>query len=259
MLASSSPEQPKQYSPAQLAIKLLREKSRDKRKMLREKRRAAAGFVSQMKKAVGTSDYRASNKGFIKQHKLPAHFKPLINGMRQYVYSQYQYIDKNGVTHSLTRRGKRKLFEILIVLITSCDFMSGQIGKPLAAHMDTTKHDAFMLEHAKRFGYSISSSTWYRYIYMLKSMNIFNGREIKLHGVDGLTIRSEASYKWLSTEFLRAVGVYRDTIWASIKVAYQKALDNGRSFVWRQHNSPVGYRPAQDLFTAYTPSTAPPQ
>ena len=257
--SSSSLDKSNPYSPAERAIKQLREKSREKRRHLREKRREAAFLVTKIKKAVGTADYKATDKGFIKQHKLPAHFKPLINGLRQWVYTQYQYIDKKGVVRSLSARGKRKLFEVLIVLITSCDFISGQVGKPMKKDMDTIRHDAFMLEHARRFGYAISSSTWYRYIDMLKSMDIFSGREIKLHGDDGVTVRSEASYKWLSKRFLRDIGVYKDTIMASIKEAYQRSIDKGLCFIWRQHNAPMGYSPSQDLFTAYTPSTAPPQ
>lgn len=259
MQTSSTPlDTPHCYSPAELAIKLLREKARTKRRHLREKRRQAAEKVRSTSKAVGTAHYKASDKGFIKQHELPTHFKPLINGIRRWAYTQHQYIDTDGIVRSLSQRGHRKLFEVLIVLITSCDFMSGQVGKPTEIDMDTTKHDSFMLEHARRFGYSMSSTTWYRYINILKSMQIFSGREIKVWGKDG-TVRSRGSYKWLSKDFLRRIGVFKDDIMKSIKLAYQTALDKGYSFVWRQHNAPIGYRPTHDLFSAYSPSTAPPQ
>ena len=94
---------------------------------------------------------------------------------------------------------------------------------------------------------------------MLKAMDIFSGKEIKAYGDDGTTVRSRASYKWLSKPFLQSIGVFTDNIMASIKESYQKALDKGLCFTYRQHNAPVGYRTHQDLFSAYSPSSAPPQ
>ena len=123
----------------------------------------------------------------------------------------------------------------------------------------TIKHDALMLEHAKRFESSMCSTSWYDYILILKDKNVFSGREIKVHGSDGVTVRSVASYKWLSNVFLRKIGVYKDAIMASIKLAYQKAIDNGRSFVWRQHNSPVNPTPSDDLFSSHSSSPQPTQ
>ena len=244
---------------AQHAREIVREKSRTKRRHLREKRRKAAHFAKFNKKAVGTADYIASAKGFLKQNRLPAHFKVLINNAKQWVFSLRSYTDSDDRLRSLSMRGRRKLFQVLLVLLTNCDFMSGQIGKIKIEHMDTTSHDAFMLEYAKRFAESISSSTWYRYIDMLKVMDIFSGREIKLHGDDGVVVRSEASYKWLSKSFLQSIGAFTDTIMASIKESYQKAIKKGLSFIWREHNAPVGYRPSYDLFSNYQPNTAPPQ
>jgi hypothetical protein len=249
----------KQLTPAELAIKALREKARTKRRELREKRRKAAYFVKSNNKAVGTADYIASEKGFIKRNRLPVHFKELINNCKKWVFSKRSNVDKNGKFHSNTARGRRRLFNILLVLLTNCDFLSGQIGKAKLEHMDTTSHDALMLQYARRFGHSISSSTWYRYIGILDAMDIFHSKEIKLYGEDGITVRSEASYKWLSKPFLQSIGVFTDDVMASIKESYQKALDKGLSFTFREHNAPVGYFPNQDLFSAYSPSSAPPQ
>lgn len=125
--------------------------------------------------------------------------------------------------------------------------------------MDTTSHDAFMLEYARRFGETLSSTTWYRYIGMLKAMDILSCEDIKVYGDDGVTVRSVASYKWLSKAFLRSIDVFTDNIMASIKESYQKAINKGLSFTYRQHNAPVGYRPNEDLFTVYSPVSTPPQ
>ncbi|WP_394230767.1 hypothetical protein [Shewanella colwelliana] len=248
-----------QYSPAELAIKALREKARTKRRELREKRRNAAYFVKVNKKAVGTADYIASDKGFIKKNRLPPHFKSLINNCKRFVFSKRCHTDKQGKYRSISLRGRRRLFNVLLVLLTNCDFLSGQVGKPKIGHMDTTSHDAMMLQYARRFGDAISSSTWYRYIGMLDAMDIYFSKEIKLYGEDGVTVRSEASYKWLSKSFLQGIGAFTDEVMASIKASYQKAVNKGLSFVWREHNSPVNYRPTPDLFTPYSYGSAPPQ
>ncbi len=254
-----SAQKAQEIASAQHAREMLREKSRTKRRQLREKRRKAAHFVKANNKAVGTADYKATDKGFIKKNRLPVHFKPIINNTKKLVFAKRSHVDSHGRLRSLSLRGRRRLFQVLLVLLTNCDFLSGQMGKPKADDMDTTSHDAFMLEYARRFGHSISSSTWYRYIDMLKAMAIFSSKEIKLYGDDGVTVRSEASYKWLSKPFLQSIGVFTDNIMASIKESYQKAINKGLSFTYRQHNAPVGYRTHQDLFSAYSPRSAPPQ
>ena len=247
-----------QYSVAELLIIAIREKARTKRQELREKRRKAAKFVKTNNKAVGTADYIASDKGFIKKNRLPPHFKSLISNCKRFVFSKRSHTDKQGKYRSISLRGRRRLFNMLLVLLTNCDFLSGQLGKPKAEHMDTTSHDAMMLQYARRFGDSISSSTWYRYISMLEAMDIFSSKEIKVHGKDGIT-RSEASYKWLSKSFLQSIGVFTDDIMKSIKESYQKAINKGLCFVFRVHNEPVSYMPTPDLFTPYTYCSAPPQ
>ncbi|MGL5469668.1 MAG: hypothetical protein ACRDCT_16025, partial [Shewanella sp.] len=158
----------------------------------------------------------------------------------------------------------RKLFEIVVTMITTCDLMSGQVGKAKNIGMDTTSHDALMLAHAKRWGEAIPSSTWYRYIDMLKQAGVFTVQEVKVAIEDNATgeektIRSVASYKWLSSQFLQAIGAYTDTIRAQIKQAYQKAINNGLSFTWRvfKRQLPVKQRFTADMF--FSQSTNPPQ
>ena len=232
-------------------IQAIRDKARTKRRELREKRRYAANLVKSTKKAVGSADYIASDEGFTKKNRLPPHFKILINNSKKLVFSTRSHTDKRGRLRSLSLRGRRKLFNVLLVLLTNCDFMSGQVGKPKLDHMDTTGHDALMLQYARRFGDSISSSTWYRYIAILENMEIFTSKEIKLYAEDGVTVRSEPSYKWLSKGFLRTIGVFADNILGSIKASYQKAIKNGLSFVWREHNAPIGHRPTRGLFASH--------
>ncbi|WP_394230564.1 hypothetical protein [Shewanella colwelliana] len=248
-----------QYSPAELAIKALREKARTKRRHLREKRCKVAHFVKSNNKAVGEADYKASDEGFVKKNRLPVHFKILINNCKRLVFSKRSHTDKNGKLRSISLRGRRRLFNVLLVLLTHCDFMSGQVGKPKAEHMDTTSHDALMQQYATRFGETISSSTWYRYVGMLDAMEIYFSKEIKLYGEDGVTVRSEASYKWLSKSFLHSIGAFTDVVMGSIKGSYQKALNKGLSFVWREVNAQTTPLPPQDLFSYSYSYTAPPQ
>lgn len=223
---------------AQLAKKALCKKSRRNRRILREKRQKAANFAKEHKKDVGAAAYRATVSGFTKRNKLPHHFGELFNNARIFVYSQKEYVDQKGVTRTLSTRGQRKLFEILIVFLSSCDFLSGQVGLPKIKHMDTISHDAFMLQHAKRFGYAMSSSTWYRYVDILKSLGAFSSEPIHhFFDTEGVKkVRSESSYKWLSKKFLVRLGVFKDHIRASIKLAYTKARDKGLSFVWKMKN-----------------------
>lgn len=251
-----------QYTPSELAIKRLREKQRIKRLNLREKRRAAANFVAEHNKAVGSAAYIASDIGFTKKNRLPAHFNLLINNVRKFVFIKKSYCDRQGILHALSNRGHKRIFEILLVLLTNCDLLSGQIGKAKSEHMDTTSHDALMLQYARRFGYTISSSSWYRYISVINAMGIFVSKEIKRYGEDGVTVRSEASYKWLSKSFLRAIGAFDDNLLASIKASYQKALKKGLSFVWREVNAPMVRLNTHDLFNHSYSScsySAPPQ
>ena len=218
----------------QLAIKALRAKSRKSRRHLREKRRNAANQVKLNK--VDISAYKATLDGFAKKNKLPNHFNEIFNEARKFAYTKKEYVDNKGVTRSLSSRGQRKLLEVLVVLLTNCDFLSGQVGLAKKQHMDTISHDAFMLQHAKRFGYAISSSSWYRYIEILKTMKIFSGEAIRLFSKDYKTVRSESSYKWLSKAFLMRLGVFKDHIRASIKLAYQKATSKGLCFIWKMKN-----------------------
>lgn len=236
------------------------DKARIKRQKLRSAKREAALHVKTHKTAVGANACKASLEGFkALKSRLPRYFNEVINNARKLIYSRKFEIDEGGISRQMSELTKRKLFEIIVTLITSCDFMSGQIGKAKNIGMDTTSHDALMLAHAKRWGYAMPSSTWYRYIDMLKQAGVFVVEEVKIAGESEKTIRSVAAYKWLSTQFLQAIGAYTDTIRAQIKQAYQKAVNNGLSFTWRvfKRQLPVKQRFTADMF--FTQSTTPPQ
>ena len=236
------------------------DKARIKRQKLRSAKREAALHVKTHKTAVGANAYKASLEGFkALKSRLPRYFSEVINNARKLIYSRKFEIDEGGISRQMSELTKRKLFEIIVTLITSCDFMSGQIGKAKNIGMDTTSHDALMLAHAKRWGYAMPSSTWYRYIGMLKQAGVFVVEEVKIAGETEKTIRSVAAYKWLSTQFLQAIGAYTDTIRAQIKQAYQKAVNNGLSFTWRvfKRQLPVKQRFTADMF--FSQSTNPPQ
>ena len=236
------------------------DKARIKQQKLRSAKQAAALHVKTHKTAVGANAYKASLEGFkALKSRLPRYFDEVINNARKLIYSRKFEIDEGGISRQMSEPTKRKLFEITVTLMTSCDFMSGQIGKAKNNGMDTTSHDALMLAHTKRWGYEMPSSTWYRYIDMLKKAGVFVVEEVKIAGVSEKTIRSVAAYKWLSTQFLQAIGAYTDTIRAQIKQAYQKAVNNGLSFTWRvfKRQLPVKQRFTADMF--FSQSTTPPQ
>lgn len=247
-------------------IKSNTDKARIRRQKLRSAKRAAALHVKKHKTAVGSNAYKATLEGFkAKGGRLPRYFNQVINNARQLIFRRKLEVDEGGISRHMSERTKRKLFEVVVTLITTCDLMSGQIGKAKNIGMDTTSHDALMLEHAKRWGEPIPSSTWYRYIDMLKQAGVFAVQEVKVAidkddtAAEQKTIRSVAAYKWLTAQFLQAIGVYSDEIRAQIKLAYQKALDKGLSFTWRvfKRQLPVKLRFTADMF--FSQSTNPPQ
>ncbi|MGL4667210.1 MAG: hypothetical protein ACRCWR_04705, partial [Saezia sp.] len=177
------------------------DKARIKQQKLRSAKQAAAAHVKTHNTAVGANACKASLEGFkALKSRLPRYFSDVINNARKLIYSRKFEIDEGGISRQMSELTKRKLFEIIVTLITSCDFMSGQIGKAKNIGMDTTSHDALMLAHAKRWGYAMPSSTWYRYIGMLKQAGVFVVEEVKIAGEAEKTIRSVAAYKWLSTQ-----------------------------------------------------------
>lgn len=231
---------------------------RTKEQIKAQNRRQKADKARRNKTDVGSADFIASLEGFTKKNKLPCHFRELISSTRFLVYRLKSYVDKEGVTHAFHRGGQDALLRLLIVLLTHCDLVSGQVGIPKKRCMDTISHDALMDIYAVRFGKSISSSKWYRYIAILKGLGVFSGEEVKVYGKDGVTVRSRASYKMLSKRFLRDIGAFKNEIRASIEQAYQKALDRGLSFVWCKHNAPAYPVNAKtDLFSAPTPDYSP--
>lgn len=219
-------------------ISVLRQKSRQKRAEKRQKKRDAAEIHKT--KAIGDRALiykKVNGKNSVK--KLPKHFHVLLQEVKKFAFSQFNYIDKNKVNRSISKRGRQKLHEILTVLLTSCDLKSGKVGVAKKEHMDTTSHDMFMLKHAQRFGYAISSSTWYRYIDILKSLNVFRGTSIKIFDDESKSVRSEASYKYLSSKFLSSIGVLRDGIKESIDFVYKKSINQGFRYVWRRINEVI--------------------
>jgi len=217
---------------------ILREKSRQTRAEKRQKKREAA--KAHKAKAIGDRAliYKKAN-GASTVKKLPKHFHVLLQETKKFAFRQFTYIDKNNVSRTISKRGRRKLHEILTVLVTTCDLKSGKIGVAKKEHMDTTSHDMFMLKHAERFGYAISSSTWYRYIDILKALNVFSGTSIKIFDDETKSVRSEASYKYLSNKFLVTIGVLRDGIRQSIDFVYNKAIEKGFRYVWRTINEVI--------------------
>jgi hypothetical protein len=213
-----------------LARTALAAKARKKRQTLRVKKREAA----QATKPVANSSYKTNLSGFSRGQKLPKHFDELINNLRRVVYSP-GFAQSEGITYSRAKSVSKNLFEILVTMLTHSDLISGQIGKPKGNGMDTTSHDALMLIHAKRYGRAIASSTWYRCIEILTRAGILDGKEVKVYGRDGVTVRSKASYKWFSQRFLASIGTFKDHIKASIKLAYNKALASGLCFTWMQY------------------------
>jgi hypothetical protein len=239
-------------------MKSAKDKSREKRQKLRSLKRAAASHVKTNQTAVGSNAYKESLEGFkSKNSRLPRYFNEVINNARRLIYSRKLDVDNGGVSRNMSERTKRRLFEIVVTMLTTCDLMSGQVGKAKNIGFDPTSHDALMLAHAKRWGEAIPSSTWYRYIDMLKLAGVFLVQEVKKADEEG-TVRSSAAYKWLSPQFLQWIGVYSDHIRAQIKLSYLKALDNGLSFTWRvfKRQLPLKQRFTADLF--FTPSFIPP-
>jgi len=214
-------------------------KSRTTRKYHRESKRKNAALVKSKGKAVGVSGHKSSLDGFSKKSSLPPHHKELFNEAGRFANNVHEYIDKDGVVRRLSKKGRGKLKEVLIVLLSACDYVSNQIGVPKHKYFDTISHDAFMLRHAKRFGYAISSSSWYRYIAILKAMNIFRGESIWSFNntSENKNTRSEPSYKWFSKDFLTKIGAYKDHIKVSVNLAYSKAKKNGLSFIWKVKNA----------------------
>ncbi|AZQ13313.1 hypothetical protein [Shewanella khirikhana] len=234
------------------------DKSRLKRQRLRDQKRAAALAVRRNSAAVGANAFKASLEGFkLKKGKLPRYFNELINNARRLVYTRALEIDDGGVSRTISDRTKRKLFEITVTLLTTCDLVSGQVGKAKNIGFDPTSHDALMLAHAKRWGEAIPSSTWYRYIDVLKRAGVYNVQEVKKADEAG-TVRSRAAYKWLSNQFLLAIGVYSDHIRSQIAASYQRAIANGLSFKWRvfKRQLPLNKRVTSDLF--FDPVSDPP-
>lgn len=226
------------------------EKNRKARELRAEKRLRkikAAEFVSINKFNVGATNYPATRKGF-KAKALPKHFIFIINNIRTLVYSGFFNKKSNGLTRDMPKKCKRKLFEVLVTIITNTDLLSGSIGIPKSNGLHALKHDDLMYAHALRFGYSMPSSTWYRYIDILKSHDVFNVIEAKSHVSRG-KVKSYAAYKWFSQSFLKKIGLSIDTVKSSVEKAYQKALSKGLSFNWvmvitdtiRKHHDPVCY------------------
>ncbi|MBL4799580.1 MAG: hypothetical protein JKY50_19425 [Oleispira sp.] len=231
---------------------------RTKARIKSQNRRQKADKARRNKTDVGSSDFIASLEGFTKKNKLPSHFRELISSTRFLVYRIKSYVDEKGVARALHRGGQNALLQMLIVLLTHCDLMSGQVGIPKKRSMDTISHEALMDIYAVRFGKSICSSTWYRYIAILKGLGVFSGEEVKVSGKEGVTVRSRPSYKMLSKRFLHGIGAFKNEIRASIEQAYQKALDKGLSFVWCKHNAPAYPVNAKtDLFSTSTPDYSP--
>ncbi len=205
---------------------------KQKRQYWRNKKRNTAQKVRANNKHVGSACFIASNQGFVKAKRLPAHFKPIINKAKAFVFSQSLTWDDGGITRKMNPNCLNKMFEILVTILTTCDLKSGKIGHVSNEGIDTKSHDDLMIEHALRWGYAVSSSTWYRYIHLLKKAGVFCCKEARIH-MSKDTVRSFAAYKWLSLTFLGQLGVKMDDIKSSIEKAYQKALDTGKSFVWR--------------------------
>ncbi|MBS0045135.1 hypothetical protein KFE26_23080 [Shewanella sp. M16] len=234
-------------SPARAAA---RAAARIKRQKLRAKKREVAAFVKIQKKNVGSSPYAASLEGFNRAKAMPRYFFELINNARQVIYSRNFETDNGGVSSQMSDRTKRKLFQIVVTILTTCDLISGQVGKPKEIGMDTTSHDALMLQHAKRWGEAVPSSTWYRYIDLLKTAGVFVVKEVKQQSEDGQTVRSRAAYKWLSDKFLTAIGAKAHHLTPQIKASRQKQEKKGLCFEWRQFikKLPINKRFTADLF-----------
>lgn len=235
------------------------QKAKHKRQLLRAKKRQTATLVRTQNKAVGSNAYIASIDGFSKKKsRLPRYFNEIINNTRRLIYGHYLDIDYGGVTRTVPEKTKKKMFEIAVTLLTTCDLVSGQIGKPKNIGMDTTSHDSLMMQHAKRWGDAIPSSTWYRYIDLLKQVGAFRVEEVKIAEAEN-TVRSVAAYKWLSAQFLQSIGAYKDHIRAAIKLSNIKAVKNGLSFKWREFKKKltVKQRTTSDLFNA-TSTNSPP-
>jgi hypothetical protein len=235
------------------------QKAKQKRQILRAKKRQTATLVKTQNKAVGSSAYIASIDGFSKKKaKLPRYFNELINNTRRLIYGHYLDVDSGGVTRTIPEKTKKKMFEIAVTLLTTCDLVSGQIGKPKNIGMDTTSHDALMLQHAKRWGDPIPSSTWYRYIDLLKQVGAFRVEEVKIAEAEN-TVRSVAAYKWLSAQFLQSIGAYKDYIRAAIKLSNIKAVKNGLSFKWREFKKKLTtkQRKTNDMFNVASVSPPP--
>lgn len=104
---------------------ILRQKSRDTRANKRQKKRDAAKAYKA--KAIGDRalTYKKEN-GVPTVKKLPKHFHVLLQETKKFAFKQFSYVDKNNVSRTISKRGRKKLHEILTVLVTTCDLKSGK-------------------------------------------------------------------------------------------------------------------------------------
>ncbi len=234
-------------------------KSREIRAIKRTKKQRLANDAIVKNTCVGSQNYPASKQGY-KAKALPKHFNVIINNIRQAVFSGLLDPKTSGLNRAMSAKCRKKLFEVLVTIITRTELLSGQIGVPKADGFHAINHDDLQEQHAMRWGYSISSSTWFRYIAILKNHKILKVMEAKSHVSRG-KVCSYAAYKWVCPKFLSKIGLSKPEIKVSVERAYQKAVKNGLEFRWtmvftkvmRKKHDPISY----DLnFDAPPPNTA---
>ena len=204
-----------------LNLKELRAKQRAKKKAKRD------AVLAKIKNPIKTAAINSKGKS------LPRHVIFLINALRIIIYTHRLAPDNGHITVKTCEKVLRTRFEILVLLLTTTDLVSGQIGYVKNKGMDTTSHDDLMLAYVKRYGKPITESTYYSHIRYFKEIGIYHVEPVYHSNKQTKTVRSAPAYKYLSLDFLRRLGTFKPEIRQSIKAAYDKAIAKGFNFAWR--------------------------
>lgn len=189
------------------------------------------GFFAAIVKAGAGDDLQIDAKRI---KKLPLFYGKLVKTLLKIVNcgALFRHINRNYTIIGERRAVKARMCRILVLMLFHCDVLTGRIGIAKPGGYDPITHDSLRLEYARRYGEAIEPSTWYRYIGMLRDAGLLGGEEIKIAGDKDGTVRSKASYKWFTEQFLTMIGAKTDEIRAQAKKTKDKAMAKGLKFDW---------------------------
>ncbi len=227
---------PTQYESRKAYFSTRRKRIRTKRKALLEVYQDAIGADTDNPIEIGFKAKIVGRDGSISN--LPPEFAFTLAACKEFIHNKNRFPSLLAYGGAAMNRvdSRRRMAEVMAVILARTEMVDGRIGVPTSIGMDTVSMETLMQDYVLRFGKMIESSGFAKCFKRLQMAGLLHNQRnfVGVPGENGeREVRSFASYKQLTGQLFKEIKVvsYKNVI-AMVLETRKRQTQRGYSFKW---------------------------